>query len=240
VTLALIQGSEEWKLARCGSLGASQIHEALATTKSGWGASRANVMAQLIAERLTGSPTEGYINDAMRWGTDHEADARAAYQFMTDNAVIEVGLVQHPRIGGTHASPDGLVGEDGLVEFKCPQTSTHIDTLLGTPVAQKYVLQCQWQMACAERAWCDWVSFDPRMPPAMQLFIKRIGRDDREIARLEREVSVFLAETADRVARLRSLYEGDPSADLKEALQGSLSAGMRDVTGRLMSNLEAG
>jgi putative phage-type endonuclease len=162
----LIQGSEEWKLARCGSLGASRLADAVARTKTGYGASRANLMAELLVERLTGIPTDGFVSPAMQWGTDKEPDARAAYEFRSDVEVAQVGIVPHPTIAGTHASPDGLVDTYGLIEIKCPNTASHVETLLGDEIAGKYVTQMQWQMACTGRDWCDFVSFDPRLPAA--------------------------------------------------------------------------
>jgi predicted phage-related endonuclease len=204
--LQLVQGSAPWLAARCGSLGASQVHEALAKTTKGWGAGRANTMATLVVERLTGCPSEGFTNAAMQWGTATEPQARDAYSFHADVDVEQVGLIKHPQIAGTHASPDGLIGEDGLTEIKCPQSATHIATLLGEPIAGKYVTQVQWQLACTGRAWCDWVSFDPRLPGEMQLFVQRIQRDDAMIADLEREVAVFLAEVAAKVEQLQARY----------------------------------
>ena len=203
----LIQGSAEWLAARAGSLGASQVAEALAKTKSGWGSGRANVMASLIAERLTGKPAETYSNAAMQWGTATEPDARAAYEFMRDVDVELVGIAKHPTIAGSHASPDGLVGDDGLIEIKCPHTATHIETLLGASVPGKHFTQMQWQMACTGRKWCDYVSFDPRLPDTMQLWIKRVDRDDKVIAELEEQVSEFLSELDAKVAALRSKYK---------------------------------
>lgn len=208
----LIQGSQEWLAARAGSLGASRVADAIAKTKTGWGASRANLMAELIAERLTGQPAETFKNGAMQWGNDKEPDARAAYSFFADVDVTEIGIVRHPLIEGTHASPDGLVGDAGLVEIKCPNTATHIDMLLGQKVPAKYVTQMQWQMACTGRHWCDFVSFDPRMPEAMRLFVARVTRDETVIADLEREVSVFLAELAGKVAELRLLFSTEARA----------------------------
>lgn len=199
------QGTLEWRLARCGSLGASRVADALAKTRSGWGASRANLMAELIAERLTGVPAENYTNAAMQWGTVTEPDARAAYEFRQDVDVTLVGLVRHPMIRMTHASPDGLVGDDGLLEVKCPNTATHIETLLGASVSGKYVTQIQWQMACTGRAWCDFVSYDPRLPEEHRLFVKRIPRDEKMIGELEREVETFLAEVDHKLARIASL-----------------------------------
>lgn len=202
----IIQGSAEWFAIRAGRVTASRVADVIAKTKTGWGASRANYMAELIAERLTGEPAERFTNAAMQWGTDHEPDARAAYEFFRDASVIEVGFVEHPAIAMTGASPDGLVGDDGLVEIKCPNTATHLDTLLSQTVPAKYITQMLWQMACTGRKWCDFVSYDPRLPESMSLFVKRIDRDDKRIAELETDVSAFLVETANKLAQLNSLY----------------------------------
>jgi len=202
----LIQGSPEWRLARCGSLGASRIAEALAKIKTGWGASRANVMADLTVERLTGVPVEGYCNSAMQWGVEQEPAARAAYEFQYDREVAEIGLIRHPRIKGAHCSPDGLVGADGMIEIKCPMSATHIATLVGETIDGKYLTQIQWQLACSGRAWCDYVSFDPRMPAEMQLYVQRVRRDERAIADLERDVAQFLGEIDRQVAALMAKY----------------------------------
>jgi putative phage-type endonuclease len=202
----IIQGSEEWHAIRCGRVTASRVADVVAKTKSGWGASRANYAAELIAERLTGEPAERFTNAAMQWGTDHEPDARAAYEFFRDAAVVEIGFVDHPSIAMTGASPDGLVGEDGLVEIKCPNTATHLDTLLSQTVPAKYVTQMLWQMACTGRKWCDFVSFDPRLPESMSMFVKRVERDDKRIAELETEVAAFLEEISAKIEQLNSLY----------------------------------
>lgn len=200
------QRSPEWFAARCGKLTASRLSEALATTKSGWGASRANIRAELICERLTGVPTEGYVNKEMQWGTDTEPHARAAYEFHRNCDVALVGFVDHPRIAMSGASPDGLVGDDGLIEIKCPNTATHFETLLGQPIAEKYIKQMQWQMACTGRRWCDFCSFDPRVPEEMRLFVQRVPRDDKLIATLEKDVELFLREIDTCVAALRAKY----------------------------------
>lgn len=202
----LVQGSPEWLAARAGSLGASQIADAIAKTKTGWGASRANIKARLVAERLTGEPLDSFTNAAMQWGTDQEPNARIAYAFLEGHQVTECGLYLHPSIKGTHASPDGLVGDDGLVEIKCPNTATHIETLKGRVIPGKYQTQMLWQMACTGREWCDFVSFDPRMPEEMQLFVKRLERDDARIAELESLVADFLAEVDADVAELTETY----------------------------------
>lgn len=202
----IIQGSSEWHALRIGKVTASRVADVVAKTKSGWGASRANYMAELIAERLTGKPAEQFTNAAMAWGTEKEPDARAAYEFFRDASVIEVGFIEHPSIAMTGASPDGLVSVDGLVEIKCPLSATHLETLLTQSVPSKYITQMQWQMACTGRTWCDFASFDPRLPESMSLFVKRVDRDDKLIAELERDVSAFLAELADKISRLNAIY----------------------------------
>lgn len=186
--------------------------DAVARTKSGYGASRSNLMAELLVERLTGVPTEGYVNAAMQWGTEKEPEARAAYEFRADVDVAQVGIVPHPAITGTHASPDGLVGTDGLIEIKCPNTASHVETLLGDEIAGKYITQMQWQMACTGRAWCDFVSFDPRLPESMSLFVKRVSRDEKHIAELESEARKFLSELDGKVSELRARYERKAAA----------------------------
>lgn len=201
------QGSADWLAERVGKVTASRVADVIAKTKTGWGASRANYAAELIAERLTGVPAESYMNAAMKWGTETEPQARDAYQFYAEVEVVQVGFVPHPHIAMSGASPDGMVGEDGLVEIKCPNTATHIETLLGGTVPAKYVTQMQWQMACTGRQWCDFVSFDPRMPESMRTFIQRVPRDETFIDVTASAVEVFLAEVAMTVNELRQKYE---------------------------------
>ena len=221
---SLVQGTMEWRAVRCGKLTASRIHEAIAKTKSGWGASRANVMADLLVERLTGNPVDGYRTPAMQFGTDNEPLARAAYEFMTDNPVELVGFVSHPAIAMSGASPDGLVAHNGLVEIKVPNSATHVDTLLGGSIPDKYQVQMLWQMACTDREWCDFASFDPRLPARMQLHVKRVERDDKRIAELEKDVGEFLTEMAEREQQLRDRYlnEIDRAKGLKTKLETSI------------------
>ena len=206
------QRTPEWFGARLGKATASRIADITAKTKTGPSASRANYAAQLVAERLTGTQDGGFSNAAMQWGTDNEPAARDAYAFFLDVDVVEVGFVEHPQIAMAGASPDGLVGWDGLVEIKCPNTATHIDTLLNGSVPGKYLAQMQWQMACTGRAWCDFASYDPSLPEPMRLFVKRVHRDDARIAELETEVAAFLEEVRQTVEQLRARYE--PAAPL--------------------------
>lgn len=200
------QRSPTWYAARLGKVGASRIAELMARIKTGYGASRANLMAELICERLTGVNAEGYKSAAMQWGTETEPAAKAAYIFMTDREIEDVGFIDHPSIPMAGASPDGLVGIDGLVEIKAPYTATHIEMLLSGSVEGKYFLQMMFQMAVTGRAWCDFVSFDPRLPPEMQLWIKRIPRDDEKIAEIESEVRTFLTELDAKIGALRSRF----------------------------------
>jgi len=200
------QRTEEWFAARMGKVTASRVADLMAKTKSGPSASRANYMADLIVERLTGIRPEGFTSAAMQWGTDTEPQARAAYEFLTDAEVAEEGFVLHPIIADFGASPDGLIGDVGLLEIKCPNTAAHIETLLTGEVPGKYVTQMQAQMACTGRTWCDFVSFDPRMPGDMQLFVRRVARDDAFITQMEGEITSFLAEMAQKLDALRSRY----------------------------------
>jgi hypothetical protein len=192
----------EHAAARLGKLTASRISEAIAKTKSGWGASRANLMAELIAERLTGAQAQRFVSKEMLWGIETEPQARAAYEFYRDAKVDAMGFVPHPLVGMSGASPDGGVGEDGLIEIKCPNTATHIDYLLNDTVDKKYVDQMYWQMACTRRRWCDFVSFDPRMPPALQMRVTRFLWEDEIVTRLEVDATNFLSELAEKEIKL--------------------------------------
>ena len=196
------QGTPEWFAARLGNVTASRVADVIAKTKSGYSASRENYMAQLICERMTNTVAESYTNAAMQWGTETEPLARAAYESLADVLVDEVGYVQHPRIERAGASPDGLIGLFGLLEIKCPNTATHIDTLITEQVPTKYITQMQWQMACTGRQWCDFVSFDPRLPDGLQLFVKRVDASTEYITTLEEEVEKLLYELDNKIFKL--------------------------------------
>lgn len=200
------QGTPEWLQERCGKLGASSIGDLMARTKTGYGASRANLMARLLTERLTGAPVESFVSGPMLWGIETEPQARAAYEFSRDIDVVETGWVPHPVIDNAGCSPDGLVQADGMTEIKCPNTATHLDTLLNGSIAKGYLLQMQWQMECCRREWCDFVSFDPRLPLRMQLFVQRIERDESLISEIKMEVVKFLSELDLRIQVLNEKY----------------------------------
>lgn len=197
------QGSPEWFAARCGRVTASRVADVIAKTKSGYSTSRANYEAQLICERLTGVVAPSFTNAAMQHGIDTEPQARAAYEFMKN---VDVGIAEfviHPAIPMAGASPDGYVGDDGLLEIKCPQQAAHLDTLLTGKVPGKYVTQMMWQLASTGRKFCDFVSFNPSFPAHLQLFVQRVPRDLSVIAELEKEVTTFIAEIDQKVAQLQ-------------------------------------
>jgi putative phage-type endonuclease len=201
-----VQGSVEWKRAKYGNVGASQIRNVIANGRSGGeAAARRNFKAQCVAELLSGVPQEdGFLSKEMAWGVENEPFARAAYEISRGVMVDKCGFIFHPSIERSGASPDGLVGSDGLLEIKCPLTATQIQYLLAGRVPTDYVPQMQWQMACTGRPWNDFASYDPRMPEHLQLFIKRLPRDDEYIYWLESEVRQFNAEVDEIVARLQT------------------------------------
>lgn len=208
----MIQGTEEWLRARVGKVTASRVHDIVATTRSGgFTAGRKNYMAELVTERLTGEPAPKYTNSTMAYGLECEPEARAAYVRHTSNmikavSVEEVGFVEHPTIANAGCSPDGLVNADGLVEIKCPNTATHLETLLTSKIDVEYIDQMQFQMACTGRQWCDFVSYDKRLPEPMRLHVLRVPRDDKAIGKLELETNLFLNELNATVALLREKY----------------------------------
>lgn len=195
------QRTEEWFKARLGRVTASRIADICAKTKTGYGASRASYMAQLIAEALTGRPPEPFTNAAIEWGIEHEDEARNAYSAKTGELVEEVGFIQHPFLQAG-ASPDGYVNE-GLIEIKCPNTQTHLDYIYDGKPPTKYVQQMQFQMACTGRPWCDFVSYDPRLPDNLRLLIVRVPRDNGMIAEMEATVSEFILEMNAKIEKLK-------------------------------------
>jgi putative phage-type endonuclease len=199
------QRTDAWFQTRLGKVTASKVADIIAKTQSGYSASRANYMAQLVCERLTGQKGEGFTNAALQHGIDTEPLARASYEALRDILVDEVGFVPHPSIIMAGASPDGLVGDDGLLEIKCPNTATHIETLMSKTVPGNYNTQMRFQMACTGRQWCDFVSFDNRLPNELQLFVKRVPRDDKFIKQMEDEVVKFLNELDIKIAQLMDL-----------------------------------
>jgi putative phage-type endonuclease len=198
------QRTDDWFAARLGKVTASRVADVIAKTKTGYGAGRANYAADLVVERLTGQKASSFTNAAMEWGTEQEPNAKAAYAAKTGILVEDVGFIDHPTVAMSGASPDGLA-EDGLVEIKCPNTATHLEYIFDGKPPQKYVTQMQWQMACAGKPWCDFVSFDPRLPERLQLLVVRVLRDDDYIKMLEQEVTIFLQELDDKLNKLEKV-----------------------------------
>jgi putative phage-type endonuclease len=202
----LQQGTDEWRQARCGSIGASDAPRVVRRTKTGYSADRESLMAEKVLERLTNTPVEIFKTQAMLQGTAREPEARMLYEMVRGVEVDEVGLIPHPSIKGSHASPDGYVGTNGLIEIKAPLPAKHLDTLLTETVSSDHMVQMQWQMACTDRMWCDFISFNPDFPPAMSLWIKRVARDQSLIGELHREIAQFIRELEQKVERLSRRY----------------------------------
>jgi len=201
------QRTPEWYAAKVGKASASRFKHAIACLKSGAPAqAQLDYVVELVVERLTQLPAPKVVTTAMHWGTEQEPAARAAYERATDRIVEETGFVAHDTLMAG-CSPDGLVDWDGLIEIKCPwSTANHIETLLnGMP--SDHIPQVQGQMWITGREWCDFVSYDPRMPAELQLHVQRIPRDEAFIADLERRVTSFLAEVGTQVEALRRLAE---------------------------------
>lgn len=200
-----LQGTSEWFDSKRGNVGASHIADIMAKGKGGApSASRKNYMVQLLLERLTGETAESYTSPSMQWGTDTEPLARAAYEERTFRTVELCGFIMTPDGRRSGASPDGLVNGDGLIEIKCPNTATHIETLLSKQIDTKYIMQMQWQMYATGRKWCDFVSYDPRVPENLRMFVSRVPRIDKMIEEQVEAVRVFLEELDAMVEKLKN------------------------------------
>jgi putative phage-type endonuclease len=217
------QGSAEWLLMRVGCVTGSRMADVMAKLKrkDGEAQCRQDYKSEIICETLTGLSSPHYVSKDMEWGIENEIFARSVYEVEV-GTVEPVGFALHPKIKRFGASPDGLVGTDGLVEFKCPNTSTHIEYILRGVVPAEYHWQMLAEMACAERQWCDFVSYDPRLPKKLQLFVRRFARDEQRIAEMEVEVVKFLAEVDEQIDQLmkKTLVDLDPT--LESILRASL------------------
>jgi putative phage-type endonuclease len=199
------QETDEWIAARIGKLTASRMVAVIGRKKNGeWLEARENYMIELMAERWTGMAIDSYLSQAMLWGIETEPAARKAYEQAIGEEVTKTGFIDHPKIPMCGASPDGLVGYDGLVEIKCPETKTHIGYLMERAVPEKYLPQMHWQLACSGRRWCDFVSFDPRMPVGLKLFRVRLERDERQIIAYENDAKAFLSAMAFTMSKIES------------------------------------
>lgn len=199
------QQSEEWFTARIGRVTGSRVKDVMAKGRGKEpSATRKNYMMELLCERLTGSRSESFTSAAMQRGTDLEPFARMAYELDRGLMVVETGLILHPQIDGFGASPDGLSGNAGLLEIKCPNTATHVATLQSGRHDSQYEWQMLAQMACTGREWVDFVSFDDRLPEQLQYACFRFERDDSRINDMESEIRAFLEELADLERDMRA------------------------------------
>lgn len=204
---AVQQGSEAWHQLRMGKVTASRVADLLAKTKTGPSASRGNYLIELALQRVTKTIEESYTNAAMEWGTQTEPQARVAYEVKTGNFVDQVAFIDHPTIAGFGCSPDGIVAADGLIEIKCPNSATHWSYIKANEPPNKYFIQMQAQMAVTGAKWCDFVSFDPRMPERSQLLVVRVMRDPEYILYMEAEISTFLKEVEKEVQLMEKRNE---------------------------------
>jgi hypothetical protein len=198
------QGSPEWFAARCGVQSASRFAAIMATIKTGEAADRRNYRTDLVVERLTGKPLEGFTTPAMKQGIEREPFARMGYEARTGNIVQEVGFCLHDTLCAG-ASPDGLIDDDGGLEIKCPERSAHLRYLQQDMEPAEYTWQIQGGMWVTGRAWWDFVSYNPDFPEHLQLIVRRIPRNDEAIKKLAGEVEKFLAEVDAEVLRVQSL-----------------------------------
>lgn len=200
------QEGADWLLSRAGKFTASRASDLMAKTKTGPSASRGNLIALLAVERLTGQPVETYQNAAMQRGIDTEAEARDAYSFAKGVAVDEAGFVVCDDLPNTGCSPDGILGDDGLLELKCPASmAKHLDALRTGAHAVEYRWQLQHQLLVTGRAWVDAASYDPRFPEHLQLAVTRVSRDEAAIAELTAEIIKADAEVTALVDELNNI-----------------------------------
>ena len=206
----MVQCTPEWFEIRRGKATSSRVSDVMATLKSGGeAASRRNYRAELVCEILTGVTPEGYVSKEMQWGTDNEPFARAAFELAEDVSVESIGFATHPQIERFGASCDGLVGNDGVLELKCPNTATHLDYLLRGKAPVEYELQMLSEIACTEREWVQFASFDPRLPKDLQLFkAPKFYRDEARIAEIEKMIEIFLSEVDAVIGQLQKLRKG--------------------------------
>ena len=202
------QGTDEWRALRLGHVTASNVADVMAKGKSGEAVTRKKYKVKLLAERLTGASQDFYTNAAMEWGTEQEPYARMAYEVANDVLVDKTGFWPHETIKWVGVSPDGLVDIDGLGEIKCPNTTTHLDYILDDKVPTEYYKQIQCQLWVTGRSWCDFISFDPRLPQRNQLFVKRCFRDEALMAEMEKEIREFLQEIEYLIEQLQGDNNG--------------------------------
>ncbi|EJF84068.1 hypothetical protein MCU_00736 [Bartonella elizabethae Re6043vi] len=200
------QRTAEWFQARLGKVTASNVYNVLSKTAKGMPTSKyEDYKIKLMTERLTEEISQSYTTPAMQWGIEHEEDALREYAFIYDTEITQCGFIQHPTIQMAGASPDGFVGEDGLVEIKCPQSPNHLRFFIDSNIKPEYHAQMQFQMACTGRKWCDFVSYNPNFvgkSTSLRMKIKRINRDEEQIEQINQAVEIFLAEIEQEMQKI--------------------------------------
>jgi exodeoxyribonuclease (lambda-induced) len=206
------QRTDEWFKARLGKVTASKIHDIMIKTKTGESTYKTKYRLQLVTERLTGKVVPVFMNNAMAHGVEYEDEAKLEYanrnKLLVGTDLTDVGMIDHPSIDWSGASPDGMVGNEGLIEIKCPQPITHTTTIETGEISKRYIHQMQWQMSCTGRQWCDFVSYHPDFPDDLKLFVKRVPRDNELIARLEEAVSTFVQEVDFKIKTIKENLNG--------------------------------
>ena len=198
------QLSVAWFQNRLGNLTGSRMYEACAKKKNGeYYASREALMHEKLIERLTGKWAEHFVSDAMAWGIEHEDAARAVYETHSGLLVEDCSYFPHPIIAHSGATPDGLVGEDGVLEIKCPTTAVHLKTVLSGIIPPEHAYQMAWEIESSSRKWCDFVSYDPRLPGNVAFFCQRYTPDPSFMDELRADVIKFLAELDELEDRVR-------------------------------------
>ncbi len=212
------QGSTEWLYERVGNATGSKFANIMATRKDKKEAApRYNYKMELVVERITGKPTETFVSQFMLWGTEQEPAARMAYEQRTGAMVAQTGYRSHPTIARCGGSVDGLVDDDGIIEIKCPTTFNHLETMLADNMPEEHAAQVQGYLWIHDRQWCDFISYDPRLPRGLDLFVKRIYRDDDYIAELSANVVIFLREVEEMHMKLMlrvPVVSAGPSNDI--------------------------
>lgn len=207
------QGSIDWLMARVGHVTASRFKDVLDRLKNGKpGAKRQAYLWEVAIERLTGKPAQHYENAAMMHGTEYEPLARMAYEAATSTMVMEVGFRRHKFVQFVGGSPDGLIGDDGGWEAKCPFNSAHHLACWLDGMPAEHMPQVQGLMLIEDRKWWDFTSYDPRLPEPYQLYIQRIERDENYIKNLMLELDLFLAEVSELLSRIQSAAHGAEEA----------------------------
>ena len=206
IILDVEQGTQQWKEARAGFVTASRLHDVLDIIKRGEGAERRKYRGEIVCEILSGQPYPQHITQEMRWGTEHEPEARGVYGLENDVIVDRVGFAIHPEIGRFGCSPDGFVGDRGMLQIKCPSTRTHLTWIREGRIPLEHASQLIGELSCnRDRDWIDFMSYDPRLPDPFRTFVRRFERAGREnlILGIESVVEQFNAEIDAEIEQLR-------------------------------------